>query len=321
MFRRHCAHDGCRATALKRSELCWHHDTARRQTRLTEIRAGKGKPPTLAESVRLFRANLKTLWTRSPWWPGATIWLAPRLEAVFAEDTRRAGLSLSRTAPCVSNTLRWCWRRSCLNHDDSEGWQRSLAAAKKRAAKIGEPPGGYVFDAPGVHPPADLRIKRVERRASAFEAASANPVIDRATRTRQRQQVTTAPRTPSNFDWQMFLNHRWLDVFSSIWRAYRLSDEDFDGEVGRVLAIAYKNKLDEQEKRGGMVGPASRRWHQLLGQLRQGARPGQTPIASRLAHQVPPIAPTPAARRVWAPDNDAVMREIFDRVLGRPGDG
>jgi hypothetical protein len=279
---------------------------------------GNGRPPTPTESIRLFRANLKSLWSRSPWWPSATIWLAPPLEAAFAEDCRRAGVSLSRIPPCIADTLRWVWRRSRLNHDDPQGWQRALAAARKRQVKIGEPPEGYVFEPPSATPPTNPRIKTVQRRAAAFEPAGANVVTDRTTRTRARRQKLAASRTPAGFDWQQFFQLHWLDLFRSIWRTYRLSDDDVDGEIARVLAIALKDKLDEQDKTGGTVGPASKRWDQRLRQLGQGIFPGQTPTASRLPHRLPPIASSSPSRRVVAPDNDAVMRELLDRVLNAP---
>jgi hypothetical protein len=212
----------------------------------------------------------------------------------------------------VLNTLRWAWRRSVLNHDDDPGWRRALAAAHKRQAKIGAPPDGYMHEPPPLTPPLDRRIKAVKRQATAFEAARVNPVTDRATRTKQRREKLAVPKTPQGFDWQQFFQRHWLDVFRPLWRTYRLDNQDVDGEVGRVLAIAYRDKLDEQDATGGVVGPASRRWDQLLRQLRQGIRPGQMVDLHR---QVPPIAPPAASRLVGAPDNDAWLRELFDRVL------
>jgi hypothetical protein len=259
----------------------------------------------------LYRADLKRIWSRSPWWQGATIWLAPPLEAAFTEDCRRGGLDLSRTPPCIANTLRWCWRRSCLNHVDREGWQRALAATRKRPANAGPPPEGYTYQPPSPTPPTDTRIKIVLRKAAAFEPACAKPMVDRTTRTRQHRQKLTGPRTPDGFDWRAFFTHHWYDTFRLIWQTHRLSDEDVDGEVGRVVAVTYRDKLAEESANGGVVGQASRRWHQLLRDLRHGRRPGQTSSASRLAHQVPPIAPSrPASRPV-----DPVIQEIFDRVL------
>jgi hypothetical protein len=251
------------------------------------------------------------LWNRSPWWPAATIWLAPGLEEVFTEDCRRAGLSLSATAPVVLNTLRWAWRRSLLNHGDQPGWQRALSAARKLQVKIGPPPDDFAHEAPLQTPPTDPRIKVVMRRVSVFEPARTKPVVDRATKSKQRRQKLAAPKTPPGFDWCAFFQRHWLDIFRPLWRAYRLDDQDVDGEVGRVLAIAYKDKLDEQSAGDGSVGPASRHWHQLLRQLRQGIRPGQTVDWHR---QVPPIAPSPPSRLVAAPDNDEWLRELFDRI-------
>src|SRR4051794_11135043 len=74
-----------------------------RRKRLTELRTGKGKPPTPAELAKLHRANMKRIWERAPWWPGATIWLSPALEAAFIEDCRRAGLDLAEIAPVWPN--------------------------------------------------------------------------------------------------------------------------------------------------------------------------------------------------------------------------
>jgi hypothetical protein len=269
---------------------------------------GKGKPPTPAETRRLYRADLKRIWARSPWWGAVTIWFAPPIEAVFIEDIRRAGVSLSATAPVIANNLRWSWRRSRLNRDEPEGWRRAVVAALKRQAKIGEPPDSYIYEPSSRTPPSDPRIKLVTRRASAFEPARTRPVVDRATRTKQHRQKLAVPKTPPGFDWQEFLQRHWLDVFRPLWRAYRLDDQDVDGEVGRVLAIAYKDKLDEQNAGDGTVGPASRRWDQLLRDLRQGVRPGQAPNTPR---QVPPIAPSrPASSPL-----DPVIQDLFDRVL------
>jgi hypothetical protein len=173
---------------LRCSEHCRLHDLAWRQRRLDQIRTGKGRLPTRAESARLYRADLNTRWKRDPWWPGATIWLTPNLEADFAEDSHRAGLSLSRTSPLVLNTLRWCWRRSCLNHHDPEGWQRAVQHAKRKQQRIGDPPPSYAYTPPDTTPPWDQRIKVVTRAATAYEPARKNPVLDRATRTKQRRQ-------------------------------------------------------------------------------------------------------------------------------------
>jgi hypothetical protein len=213
------------------------------------------------------------------------------------------------------NTLRWCWRRSRLNHNDPAGWQRALFAARKHQVKVGAQPEDYVYEPPPPTPPTDPRIKAVFRRANAFEPARVNPVVDRATRTRARRKKLIAPRTPEGFIWQAFIQRHWVDVFSSIWRTHRLGDQDPDSEVARLLAIAYRDKLDEQEKAGGMVGPATRRWDQLLRDLRQGVRPGQAPTPTP-PRQLPPIMPSATSR--VAPDNDAVIQEIFDRVLYKP---
>jgi hypothetical protein len=189
-MQRRCAHDGCRGIALRHSQFCRLHDTAWRQKRLDQIRTGKRRP-TPAEAARLFRADWKARWQRNPWWPGATIWLAPNLEATFVEDIHRAGLSLSGTAPLVLNTLRWAWRRSRLNHQDPAGWQRAVQHAKRKQQRIGDPPPGYAYTPPNSAPPWDQRIKVVVRAATAYEPARKNPVVDRATRTRQRRQKAT----------------------------------------------------------------------------------------------------------------------------------
>jgi hypothetical protein len=191
-----------------------------------------------------------------------------------------------------------------LNHLDPEGWQRALAAAKQRQAKIGPPPDGYAYAPPIATPPTDPRIKAVTHRATAYEPARVNPVVDRATRTKQRRQKMTTPKTPANFDWSAFLTHHWQDVFRHLWRTYRLDDQDIDGELGRVLAIAYRDKLDGQ----------SARWDHVLRQLRQGLRPGQ---AADTPRQLQPIAPSPPSRLVCSPDNDAWLEELYQRVTER----
>jgi hypothetical protein len=156
-----------------------------------------------------------------------------------------------------------------------------------------------------------------KHRASAFEPARTKPVVDGATKSKQRRQKLVAPNTPANFDWRQFLQQHWQDAFRPLWRAYRLNDQDVDGEVGRVLAITYKDKLDELSARDGAVGAVSRRWDQLLRQLGQGVRPGQTPMAPR---QLPPIAPTLSSGiAVVAPDNDAWLKALIDRVDQQTG--
>jgi hypothetical protein len=251
------------------------------------------------------------MWSRAPWRPGATIWFAPCLEAAFAEDCQRAGVSLSRTAPVVLNNLRWAWRRSCLNHDDPDGWHRAIVAGRRRQSRIGEPPADHHHEPPPPEPPADARIKLLTRRAHAFEPSRTNPLVDRATRAKARQPAPVVPETPPGFDWRAFFQRHWADVFRPLWRAHRLDSDDVDGEVGRVLAIAWKDKLDEQDRTGGAVGPADRRWARLLQQLAQGIRPGRTSAASPPLHQIPPIAPAPSSTRAV----DPVIQALFDRVL------
>jgi hypothetical protein len=260
----------------------------------------------------LFRADIKAMWSRAPWRTGATIWFAPRLEAAFAEDCQRAGVSLPRTAPVVVNNLRWAWWRSRLNRDDPEGWHRALDAACRRQSRIGEAPVDYLHQPPSLTPPADARIKVVTRRAHAFEPARTKPLVDRATRAKARRPPPATPETPPGFDWRAFFQLHWADVFRPLWRAHRLDSDDVDGEVGRLLAIAWKDNLDEQDKTGRAVGPAERRWAGLLHQLGQGIRPGEAPVPSRSPRQIPPIASTSSARPGVV---DAEMQALFDRVL------
>src|SRR5215472_10185227 len=99
------------------------------------------------------------------------------------------------------------------------------------------------------------RIKCVTRRSSAFEPARTNPVVDRTTRTKHRRQQLTTPKTPEGFDWRAFFQHHWCEMFRWIWRTHHLDNQDVDGEVGRILAVAYKAKLDEQSAGDGTVGP------------------------------------------------------------------
>ena len=47
---------------------------------MAELRTNTGRPMTPAESIRLYRADAKSLWQRAPWFPAMTIWLAPKLE-------------------------------------------------------------------------------------------------------------------------------------------------------------------------------------------------------------------------------------------------
>jgi hypothetical protein len=281
-LQKRCARVNCRGIALRGSLYCRHHNFDRNRKRLTELRAGKGRlRATPTELTKLYRANMKSLWRRAPWFPAMTIWLAPKLEATFTEDCQRAGLSPCRTAPVCLDTLRWAWRRSLLNYHDDPGWQRAVTAARRRQAKIGEPPEDYSYIPPSDAPPGNPCIRAVFRRLNAMELAKTRPPVDRTTKTKARRQRFAPLRTPPGFDWQAFFQRHWLDVFRSIWRAHHLHDEDVDGELGRVLAATYKAKLDEQNTGNGSVGPATERWHQLLRQLAQGVRPGPNPRSSR----------------------------------------
>jgi hypothetical protein len=257
----------------------------------------------MAESIRLFRADLKTLWNKCPWWPAETIWFAPRIETDFTAGCRRAGLSLSETAPVVLNNLRWAWRRHELNHDDIPGWQRALATARKRQEKIGLPPNDYVHRPPDRTPPTDPRIKVVTRRAGAFEPAARNPVVDRATRSMRRRRKTSVPETPRGFDWRQFLQDHWLDVFSSLWRSHGLDGGDVDGEIGRLLAVTYKTVLDSQPD-------AIRSWNELLRGLGQ----RECPEKRALRTPLPLLGSLPVSRPVVSPDNDEWLANLVDRI-------
>ncbi len=270
--RKRCVHGTCRDIPLRGSEFCHHHDRARQLKRQEELRTGKGKPMTPAESTRLYRANARNLWRHAPWTPMATIWLAPKLEAGFAVDCRNAGLSLSQTAPVLANTLRWAWRRSVLNFDDDPGWRRALAAARERQAKLAAMPESYNYQAPSATAPEDPRIKIITRRAAAWEPARAAPPVDRTTKAKARRQ-RQAPPTASgparvDFDWRAFQAAHWREVFGPLFHSLRIDPEEADGEIGRQLAVAWHAVLDELEQAGGAVGPAQKHWHELLRRLK-----------------------------------------------------
>jgi hypothetical protein len=255
---------------------------------------------------------MKTDWTRNPWRHGSTIWLARGLEERFVEDVRRAGLILNQIAPCVLNNLRWAWRRSLLNHHDPEGWTRAVAHAKAKQGRIGPVPDDYNYAPPARTPPTDQRIKAVFRAATAFEPACKNPVLDKTTKAvlRRQQHATAAPLTPAGFDPQAFLSRHWLEVFAPLWRAYRLSGEDQEGETGRVLAIAYKNKLDEQSANpDGRVGPAARAWDQLLRALCDGVRPG--PPLRVPPRVMPPIKLPSTGAAGTSPEIYALFKKVL----------
>jgi hypothetical protein len=317
-LQRRCQHPGCRCVALRKSELCKAHDPAWGRKRRIQLRTGKGRKPSPRESAQLFRADTKALWTRSPWQPRATIWLAPKLERRFAHDLTLAGLSLADLAPVIANTLRWVWRRSRLNHDDHEGWQRALVHARKRQAKIGPPPEGYVHQPPGDTAPTDERIKAIYHQATAYEAARTEPVTDRTTKARLRRQRLNAPDEPA-FDWQAFLNEHWHDTFGPLWRSYRLPD-DPHGVTGKLLAIGWHDVLDERQRLGdGAVGYATRRWHSLLNQLKHGAsvkpESPSPPTHARGNRYLPKIAR--GGRRSdleLARADDAMIRELMAKI-------
>jgi hypothetical protein len=244
------------------------HDVHRQRRRLVELRNGTGRPPTRAELTKLFRANAKSLWLRAPWFPALTIWLSPALEARFTEDCCRAGLPPERTAPVIMNTLRWAWRRSVLNYRDDDGWQRSLAAARKRQARIGPPREDYVYAPPEGTPPTDPRIKVILRRMHLAQGTS--PVgRDRTTKSKARKAHGHRFRAPASFDWRGFLAEHWLSTFRSLFAAHHIDTAEVDGELGRRLAVAWHAVLDEREQLDGAAGAAFRSWMALLRQIKQ----------------------------------------------------
>jgi hypothetical protein len=236
---------------------------------LTELRIGKGKPATPTELARLYRANAKALWTKSPWQPLLTIWLSPRLEADFVEHSRRGGLEPATTAPVVANTLRWVWKRSVLDRNDDPGWRRALAAARKRQARIGPAPDGYSYQPSPAAPPDDPRIKMVTRRVNAYELALQTTPVDRdrSSKAKARRRRSRERLAPAKFDAAGFLAQYWREVFYPLFQRLRLSAEDVDGPIGARLAFAYHAVLAEQERLDGASGPALKRWVVLLGEL------------------------------------------------------
>ncbi len=213
---------------------------------------------------------MKSLWLRAPWFPVMTIWLAPKLEVTFTEDCQRAGLSPSRTAPVCLDTLRWAWRRSMLNYNDDPGWQRALAAARKRQAKIGPPPEGYTYTPSVDTPPTDPRIKAVFQRLNAFQLARTRPPVDRTTKSKARKAHSHRFRAPASFDWSAFLAQHWLGIFGPLFKAHHLDPSEVDGELGRRLAVSWRAVLDEQAQLGeGVCGAAFENWMALLRQIQQ----------------------------------------------------
>jgi hypothetical protein len=269
-FRRKlCARVNCRQIALRASLYCRHHDVNWRRKRLTELRTGKGKPPTPVELARLHRANMKRIWAHAPWWPGQTIWLSPAIEAAFVEDCRRAGLDFAATAPPVLNTLRWVWRRSVLDRADDQSWRCGLGAACKRQAKIGPAPEGYAYQPPLDTPPADVRIKQVHRRATAYELAAQTGPIDRATKAKLRQQKAQE-RRPSRrkFDQVAFIAEHW-PTLAPVFKSLQLQPDAVDLPIGGQLALAWHAVLDERARLGeATYGPARKRWQALLRSLK-----------------------------------------------------
>ena len=129
----------------------------------------------------------------------------------------------------------------------------------KPQARIGEPPEDYSYAPPSDVPPGNPCIKVVSRRLNAVELAKTRPPVDRTTKAKARRQRFAPLRTPPGFDWQAFFQRHWRDVFYSIWRTHHLDDADVDGELGRHVAIAYRDLLAEQDVGDGSAGPASDR--------------------------------------------------------------
>jgi hypothetical protein len=204
------------------------------------------------------------------------------------------------------------WRRSRLNRDDAADWQRAVAHAKAKQQKIGLPPDGYVYEAPSTAPPQDQRIKVVHHAATAFEPARRNPVVDRSTKAKRRRQQAAliAPAASEGFDWRRFLSTNWSDTFSHVWRHYRLTDQDLEGETGRILALSYKALLDERNARPNDAGPGpvSKRWDEILRALHTGIRPGPTP-------RTPPTIMPPHKAKTSRTRTSPEIRALFNKVL------
>jgi len=300
-----CAYGGCRDVPVRGSDRCWHHDQNWRKRRLTELRTGKGKPMTRAECAKLFRLDTQNMWNRAgPWLPMLTIWFAPRIETAFAADCHNAGLPLSKLAPAIANNLRWSWARSVLNHRDDPGWQRSLAAARRRQLKLA-PPEGNDYQPPSATPPHDPRVRVITRRAVAWEPASANPVIDRSTKAKLRRQRRAPLKPPAGFRWRQFLATHWRAIFAPLFGRYRIDPDEADGAAAEQLVIAYRALLDERKHRA--VGPAQRCWSELLQSLNQGGRPvsqAASPSPRRLSSQA----------IVGRPGNDAWLEALLAKV-------
>jgi hypothetical protein len=318
-LRKLCGRLNCRQIALKASLYCRHHDFDRKRKRLAELRSGKSRlRATPTELARIFRSDTKSLWQREPWFPAMTIWLA-KFEVAFTEDIRRAGLSPSRTAPACLDTLRWAWKRSVLDYNDAAGWDRAVNAARKRMAKIGPPPEDFSYVPPSDTPPDNPSIRVVLRRLNAVELAKTRFPVDRSTKSKARRRRFAPVKTPAGFDWQAFFQQHWMDVFRPIWRAHQLDDVDVGGELGRRMAIALKDALDEEQRTGtdGSIGPAREKWLKLLGQLAQGERPVPDPVERR-----PPLLPEAAApQQLGAPGNDAWVRGLVERVRADDPEG
>jgi hypothetical protein len=175
---------------------------------------------------------------------------------------------LNTLAPPVANTLRWSYRRNLLNHSDALGWERSIANARRKMARIGAPPPGYAYQPPPDEPPTDIRIKLVTRRAGPHEPAAANPVVDRSTRTKEQRQRLKPFTAPSDFDWRAFLSTHWLTLFGPLFRAHQLdlAEAATEGGPGQRLAVAWYAVLRERLRRGsdGSIGPDEERWYRLL---------------------------------------------------------
>jgi hypothetical protein len=265
-----CAHGTCRRIPVKGSDKCGTHDLAWRRRRREALLSGKSRRPgTQHENIQLFRANVEASWHAQPWQPDLrTIWLEPRIEAVFAHAVHEAGLTLTALPPPIANTLRWAYRRSRLNHTDMAGWLCAVAHGRRKAAKIGTAPVHFVYQPPPVEMPTDSRIKVITRKAGPHEPAGANPAVGRATRTQQRRQRLKLFTAPPDFDWRTFLSEHWHSLFGPLFRAHRLdlAEAATAGGLGQRLAVGWDAVLRERERRGqhGSVGPDEERWYRLL---------------------------------------------------------
>lgn len=135
----------CKAPPLAGHNRCLKHAgpkaaRAHRDHQLRELAAGRLSPAAFAAAEARRAANrLRSLWKKSPWWPGATIDLAAHEDA-FEEELRARGWKADALPPAVADWARWRFRRAVIDRRQPAKWAETLDGLRDRVNAAGDPP-------------------------------------------------------------------------------------------------------------------------------------------------------------------------------------